>query len=133
MAASMTIGKLALATGVPTSTLRYYERVGLLRENERSGSNYRLYDLEIPGRVRFIRAAQSAGFTLEDIRTLLAYRDGERAPCGEIRAMIEHRLARVDERMHELEHLHEILTGYLSACRRADKKADCHVLGKLEP
>ena len=127
-----TIGEVAGEAGLPTSTLRYYERAGLLMQPARSASNYRLYDETITDRIGFIRAAQSTGFTLEDIKGLLAYRDGIAAPCREIRDLIEARLARVDEKMSELRHVHEVLTRFLDACRKEEGGVECHVLGRPE-
>lgn len=65
-----TIGQLARAVGVPTSTVRYYERIGLLQPDGRTAGNYRLYGKEALECLRFIRAAQATGFTLEDITHL---------------------------------------------------------------
>ena len=62
-----TIGELAKAARVPTSTVRYYEREGILRPAGRSSSNYRLYAKEDIERLRFIRGAQATGFTLRDV------------------------------------------------------------------
>ena len=55
----LTIGQLAHATGVPTSTVRYYERVGLFKPDARTRSNYRSYSARAVERLRFIRAAQA--------------------------------------------------------------------------
>ena len=61
MSDRLTIGELAKAADVPASTVRYYERTGLLRRPPRSASNYRLYGEEDVYRVRFIRAARPRG------------------------------------------------------------------------
>lgn len=67
----MTIGKLAAAGGVGVETVRFYQRRGLLSEPDRAGG-VRRYGSEDVRRLRFIRSAQTAGFTLEEIRELLA-------------------------------------------------------------
>ena len=64
----MTIGRAAKAAGVPATTLRYYEREGLLDAPVRTTAGYRMYDDQAVERLRFIRAAQAVGFTLNDIR-----------------------------------------------------------------
>ena len=92
------IGELARAAEVPTSTVRYYERVGLVRPSGRTAGNFRYYGLEALHRLRFIRAAAATGFTLADIRRLLEFRDGAAAPCKEVQSLIENRLADVDLR-----------------------------------
>ena len=83
-----TIGELAKSAGVPTSTVRYYEREGILKPSGRSASNYRLYSEEDLYRLRFIRAAQATGFTLADVTVLL-----RPAACGDVQERIENRLA----------------------------------------
>ena len=94
---TFTIGQLAAAAGVPTSTLRYYERSGLLRPSARSASNYRLYSNEDLEKLRFIRAAQASGFRLEDVTKLL-----RPASCGKVQGLIGERLDEVGQRMKEL-------------------------------
>jgi MerR family mercuric resistance operon transcriptional regulator len=100
-----TIGGLARAADVPASTVRYYERVGLLRPSRRNASNYRLYILEDLQRLRFIRAAQASGFTLRDVRKLL-----RPAPPREVQALIAERLARVDAGLRDLRRVREVLS-----------------------
>ena len=65
------IGALALAAGVKPDTIRYYERLGLLKAPGRTRSGYRVYDDEDLGRLLFIRSIQELGFTLEQTRSLL--------------------------------------------------------------
>lgn len=77
----MTIGDVARQTGLNTSAIRYYERYGLLPEPAREGGQRR-YDREVLTRLAVVRMAQEAGFSLEEIRTLLnGYPDA--APAGE--------------------------------------------------
>lgn len=129
---SFTIGELAARVGVPTTTVRYYERSGLLRKPRRTESNYRLYDQDEVERLRFIRASQAAGLTLSDIKVLLLYRDGVVAPCSEVRDLIEKRLAKITEAMRELRHVKKVLDGYLEICRQAEADARCEVLDRLD-
>lgn len=63
---SLSIGQLAKAAGVPTSALRYYERIGLLEPDGRTGGNYRYYSDDALRRLRFIRAAHATGFRLDE-------------------------------------------------------------------
>jgi len=128
---SLTIGALAKAAGVATSTVRYYEKSGLLKPTARNQSNYRIYGREEVERLRFIRAAQSAGFTLDDIKSLILFRSGETAPCKEVRHLIEHRLSAVEERLKELRHVERHLKNALKACKGAEKEGRCEVLDEL--
>lgn len=121
-----TIGELAKASGVPTSTVRYYEREGILRPAGRSGANYRLYSQEDVERLRFIRAAQATGFTLRDVTQLL-----RPAACGKVQDLIEHRLETVAERMRELRHVQRVLRRSLEECRRHERSGRCRVIDDL--
>ena len=126
-----TIGQLAKTVGVPTSTLRFYERIGLLKPSSRSGANYRLYadrDLE---RVRFIRAAQATGFTLDDVAALLDHLDRSAEPCREVQVLIDHRLAEIRQRVADLRHVEHVLHSMRDNCRRTEVAGRCEVLDQL--
>jgi len=126
-----TIGQLARAARVPTSTVRYYERRGLLRPATRTGSNYRVYRDEELDRLVFIRTAQATGFVLEDIATLLGLRDGATAPCQEVQSLIEERLGDVAARLQDLRQLKRSLESSLELCRRTERDGHCGVIETL--
>ena len=126
-----TIGGLARAAGVPTSTVRYYERRGLLRSETRSRGNYRLYGLGALERLRFVRSAQAAGFTLSDITLLLRFRDGDPAPCRQVQDLITKRLARVAEQIEQFKGVETMLQRWLGVCRRSERTGKCGVLDGL--
>lgn len=126
MSKEFTIGALAKAGGVPTSTLRYYERAGLLRPSARTASNYRMYTQADLEKLRFIRAAQATGFTLDDVSQLL-----RPAPCAKVQHVIEERLELVTERMKELRHVQKVLRGSLKACRAHEVSGRCKVVDRL--
>lgn len=125
--APWTIGQLARQVGVPVSTVRYYERAGLLPRPSRSPSGYRLYDAHDLERLRFIRSAQSVGFSLDDIRELLAL--DERESCQRVRGILERRLADVERRLAEISELRHTLQDALRRCQRA--RRGCPVLRRL--
>jgi DNA-binding transcriptional MerR regulator len=126
-----TIGQLARAAGVPTTTLRYYERAGLVRPTTRAENQYRLYAGQTLQVIRFIRAAQAAGFTLDDVRTLLALRSGDMALCKEVQPLIAKRLAEVSQRLKEMRHIQRLLQSFLATCHAQDQDALCHVVETL--
>lgn len=129
---SFNIGGLAKAAGVPTSTVRFYEREGLLHPDSRSRSNYRVYGRAALRRLRFIRSAHAAGFTLRDTARLLAEVDGEPETCAHVQSLITERLAKVETTLVELTHAREVLTRWQAACRRASRSGRCVVLDALE-
>lgn len=98
----MRIGEVADATDTPTTTLRYYEQRGLLHEPARTAAGYRDYAPPVIDRVVFIRDAQTAGLTLEQIGEVLAIRDDGQPPCRHVAGMVDEQLADVDRRIDEL-------------------------------
>ena len=122
-----TIGQIAEAVGVATSALRYYEREGLLKPTGRSPAGYRLYDRNAVEQLRFIRSAQSVGFSLQDIKALLALDD--RTSCKQVQGMIEERLADIARRIAELVSVQRTLNQALKRCRKSRK--GCPVLTDL--
>jgi len=127
-----TIGRLAREAGVPASTVRYYERSRLLRPDGRTDGNYRIYGPEALARLRFIRAAQAIGLTLEDITTLLDFRDGRTAPCNEVQILIEERLSELKKRLEQLHHVKAVLHSSLRMCRRTERRGRCEVIERLK-
>jgi MerR family mercuric resistance operon transcriptional regulator len=117
---SMTIGQLARAAHVPTSTVRFYERRGLLKPDARTQSNYRSYSLRTAERLKFIRAAQATGFSLKDIREMLALTYSDDPPCAEVAALIEHRLDDVKQRLRELKRVDRALSIALKSCCKGE-------------
>lgn len=113
---SMTIGQLARFAGVPISTVRFYERRGLLKPDARTQSNYRTYSSRTAERLKFIRAAQATGFSLKDIREMLALTYSDEPPCDEVAALIERRLEDVKQRLRELKRIDRTLSIALKSC-----------------
>ncbi len=116
---SMTIGRVAKTAGVPASTLRYYEREGLLDAPVRTAAGYRMYDDQAVERLRFIRAAQAVGFTLDDIRTLLRLDSHE--SCGHVQKLLERRIGEVDRKMAELRYVRSALGKALTQCEKSER------------
>ena len=129
-----TIGRLAEAAGVPTSTVRYYERRGLMQPESRSPHNYRRYGKAAVARLRFIRAAQASGFALEDIARLLALRDGTAndEACEDVQEVIERRLEAVRTELTRLRQIEDVLSRAREACGGCSPAAGCEVLDELE-
>ncbi len=105
----LTIGRLAARSGVPVSTLRYYERLGLLPPQGRSEGGFRLYSEEALQRLRFIRSAQALGVPLRDVRRILAVRDEGLAPCRHVLELLSGQVWRLEEQMARLAALHRDL------------------------
>jgi MerR family transcriptional regulator, mercuric resistance operon regulatory protein len=130
MTALRTISELASLAELPGSTIRFYERRGLLHAERRSASGYRLYGAASLERLRFIKAAQATGFSLDDVRDLLALSPGDPDTRAGVREKLERRLAEVRGRIAELRTVEEALTLSLEACTSAGC-CPCPVLQKL--
>ena len=126
-----TISQLARSVGVPTTTLRYYERIGILEPEDRSQGNYRLYSDESLRRLKFIRAAQAIGFTLDDVKTLLDRGGGTKPSCSAVQSLIEDRLAKIEHRLKDLRHVQRVLKTALAKCRGSERAGRCYVIETL--
>ncbi|HEU4665123.1 MAG TPA: MerR family transcriptional regulator [Dokdonella sp.] len=127
----MTIGRLAALAGVSIDTVRHYEREGLLAAPARSESGYRHYDLASATRLRFIRRARELGFSLDDIRDLLALSaDGRHGTQG-MRQRAEARLADVERRIAELRRVQRGLRKLVEACPGHGPLEACPILAAL--
>ncbi len=127
-----TIGQLARSAGIATSAVRYYERRKLLPSEGRTEGNYRYYGAAALERLRFLRAAQAIGFTLEDIATLLDFSDGKTSPCKEVQALIETRLGDIRTRIDQMNEVETVLASLLRMCRRNEPTGRCHVIDRLK-
>ena len=126
---SDTIGGLAAVAGVNVETVRYYQRRGLLPEPPRPPGEIRRYGEEHVKRLRFIRSAQAAGFTLAEIAELLdldASDDRARA-----RELALSRVSALDRKIEELKEAREALTDLATACA-SRRKGPCPILSAFE-
>jgi DNA-binding transcriptional MerR regulator len=111
------IGQLARSVGVPVSTVRYYERAGLLKPQARSGANYRVYSEHSRERLEFIRSAQAVGLSLDDIDKMLGVAHGSTGePCREIVALAQQRLDEVREKLKHLKTVEKTLAKAVKNC-----------------
>ncbi len=131
MPRQFTISQLAKAAGIPVTTVRYYERIGLVEPEDRSHGNYRLYGNDSLNKLKFIRAAQAIGFTLEDVKSLLTDEDGDTPTCGSVQGLIEARLADIEERLKDMRHVRKVLKSALEQCHEQKKSDCCQVVAGL--
>lgn len=129
-AASTTIGTLSEGTGVNIETIRYYERIGLLPPPPRSAGRHRLYGDSHRQRLIFIRRARELGFSLEEVRALLGLGGGHDLTCGEVRALTQHHIAAIRDKVRDLKRLERTLCDLAAQCK-ADKVPDCPILDAL--
>ncbi len=125
------IGELAKLTGCEVVTIRYYEKEGLLLEPARSGGNFRLYDDAHIERLQFIRHCRSLDLTLGEIRSLLGLRDNPTEDCGEVNALLDAHIRRVEVRVEALLQLKQHLLNLREKCSGARPVEACGILQGL--
>ena len=124
----MTISQLAKNVGLKTETVRYYQRIGLLRTPRRPVSGYRSYDDDDASNLRFIRHGQTLGFTLNEIAALLHLSS---ADCQEAERIASERLVTVRAKMEDLRRLEAALEKTVAECKRRDAYAGCPLIATL--
>lgn len=125
------ISKLAQAAGVNVETIRFYQRRGLLAEPAKPLGGIRRYGEAEVARVLFIKAAQRIGFTLDEIAQLLQLDDGTQ--CKEARAIAEHKLADVRQRLQDLQRIEAALAQRVDRCASRRGQVSCPLIEALQP
>jgi Hg(II)-responsive transcriptional regulator len=129
---SLTIGQVARAADVNTETIRYYEREGLLPEPPRTPAGYRQYTDDAVRRVRFMKRAQTLGFTLAEIGVLLRLRVKRGTACKAVVAEANGAIERIDGKIRELRRMRSALGTLADACRDRRALPGCPILEALE-
>lgn len=128
-----TIGKLANETGVTVDTVRYYEKEGLLLPAGKSGAGYRLYDADALRRLRFIRQAQQCGFSLSEIKELLALKNSDAACCSDVKSVAIAKKLQLEHKIRALQAMSNALGELIAVCDDETRPLDeCPILAALE-
>jgi len=126
----MKIGAAAAASGCHIETIRYYERIGLLPRPARTTGGYRDYLPQEVDRLRFITRGRELGFSLEEIRSLLALSDDPALSCRDVDQLAHHHLADIQQRVRELRRIARELERTIASCA-GGKRGQCAILGAL--
>jgi len=121
----LTIGKLAKQANVTIETIRYYQRTGLLIEPDKPARGYRQYPLDAIARIRFIKRAQQAGFSLKEIAQLLALDSGQ---CDDVRRLTERKREQIDQQIEALTALRNALDERVTACTEERSTNHCSLI-----
>jgi MerR family transcriptional regulator, copper efflux regulator len=128
----LTIGRLAGEVGINLETVRFYEREGLLPKPPRSTSGYRLFPVDAVRRLKFIKRAQELGFSLNEIRELLALRTSPRTTSKEIRKRAEAKIADIEGKIKSLDAMRKSLHRLAQSCAGCGPLSDCPILESLD-
>ena len=127
---ALSIGEVSETTGLSADTLRYYERIGLLRAVARNRGGQRRYGADDIARLRFVRRAQAMDFSLGEIAQLLELRERGGDVRGDVRAMTEAKLAAIQQRIQTLSRLRDELAELVRQCRSSER--DCPIIERMD-
>lgn len=126
-----TIGTLSKNTDCPIETIRYYERIGLLEKPGRTEGGHRLYNQQYQKRLEFILKTRRLGFTLEQTQQLLDLSKDTQKSCNEALLLVQKNLQDVEEKLQELQTIHNKLTTLSISCQSCcpgAKASDCTIV-----
>ncbi len=128
---SLKIGEVSQASGIGIEALRFYERSGILGKPARTASGYRVFDQSVLDRLAFIKKAQTLGFSLDEIRRIIAESNAGESPCAEVREIVRRRLKDIDKHLRDLRRYRRELAATLDEWD-AQGAADGDICGLIE-
>ncbi len=126
----MNIGEAAKVSGVSAKMIRHYESVGLFPQARRTESGYRQYGDNELHTLRFIRRARDLGFSIEQIRELLALWQDRRRPSRQVKAFAQAHIAELDQKLDQIRAMKATLE-HLVHCCHGDDRPDCPIIDSL--
>ncbi|WLS10927.1 Cu(I)-responsive transcriptional regulator (plasmid) [Shinella sumterensis] len=126
----MNIGEAAEATGVTAKMIRHYEQIGLIKAAGRTGAGYRVYGPNDLSTLSFIRRSRDLGFSIAQIRDLLALWQDRARASSEVKRIASDHIAEMRAKMRLLEDMVGTLE-HLSANCHGDARPDCPILQQL--
>jgi Cu(I)-responsive transcriptional regulator len=126
----MNIGQASAASGVSAKMVRHYESLGLLQKVARSEAGYRRYDDAVIHTLRFIRRARDLGFSMAEIRELLALWRNRRRSSADVKRIALTHAADLGQRIEQMRAMQRTLE-HLAHCCHGDDRPDCPILDDL--
>lgn len=130
-AQKLLVGEVARRAGVKITTIRFYEQQGLLPAPQRRASGYREYPTGVVAQIRFIQHAQDLGFTLSEVRDLLALQNAPEHGCDAVHDAAESKLALIREKIRSLKHMESVLSRLVASCRAGSPLSECPIIEAL--
>jgi len=112
----LTISQVAKEANVNIETIRYYERRELISEPPRTESGYRKFPQEVVEDIKFIKRTQDLGFTLKEIKNLLAASNDENFRSGEMRDFATSKMKEIETKIHNLQQMKTLLEDLAGKC-----------------
>jgi Cu(I)-responsive transcriptional regulator len=129
---ALTIGEVARATGTQAETIRYYEHIGLLPAPPRTAARYRIYGRSDVNRLAFVKRSRDLGFTIEEVRALLALAQDVDRNCKEVDAIARRHLTDVEGKIDDLRRLAKELRHVIGQCQ-GGSISECRIIEALAP
>lgn len=130
MTQTMKRGKLAQLAGCNLETIRYYEKIGLLHEPDRTESGHRVYSTDDQRRLKFILRSRELGFSIDELRGLLKLVDSNEYTCGEVLALTERHIKKIQLKILDLQKLDRTLSDMSQQCA-GGQVPDCPIINIL--
>ena len=129
-ASTLNIGDAARASGVSAKMIRHYESIGLIGAARRTDAGYRVYTSQDVRVLQFVHRGRALGFSLDQIRDLLAlWRDKDRA-SADVRALARTHIEELNRKIAEMEAMRRTLESLAASCH-GDARSDCPILDDL--
>jgi MerR family copper efflux transcriptional regulator len=126
----MNIGEVAKRAGLNSRTIRFYESIGLISPPDRASSGYRDYAEKDVHQLRFVASARALGFSVEEIRQLLALYDDRARSSSDVKRLVLHHVEEIDRKMRELAAMRRTLMHLAERCH-GDGRPECPILDEL--
>ncbi|MDH5425983.1 MAG: MerR family DNA-binding protein [Gammaproteobacteria bacterium] len=128
MLKNLTIGKVAAFSEISVETIRYYQKIGLIKEPDKPLSGYRLYNIENIKELKFIKKAQRLGFNLTEIAELFAIGSGK---CSDIQTKARMKRDQISRQIADLQALEQTLDDLIDCCRHSSSEPHCPLIESL--
>ena len=124
----LTIGKLAKAANVNVGTIRYYQRIGMIKEPIKPFSGYKVYDSSFVNTIKFIKRSQQLGFVLSEIKDLLDLGTGH---CTDVKTMAQEKRDKILRQLEDLTSMKNELDNLIDACKLTENTSGCAIIESL--
>ena len=128
MSKQLTIGRVAKKAGVNIETIRYYQRIGIIKEPQKPLSGFRIYSTDTINRITFIKRAQQLGFSLKEVVELLDLGEGH---CADVRLKAEMKRKQIEDQIRDLKKLHSTLDTLINTCQQETGSVACPIVETL--
>jgi len=125
------VGEVSRQLGLNPQTLYFYERIGLIPPPQRTESGYRLFSQQDVDRLAFITRAKSLGLSLDEIKDILALKDGRSLTCQALYERLAAKLAQIEQQIQQLQTLQQELQPILKQCQFANPNNACIALDPI--